>query len=50
MPRVSAIENAAIKLLLGGMGMREAQARATPWLERVGLGARLRHARRALRR
>jgi putative ABC transport system ATP-binding protein len=41
MPRVSAIENASIKLLLGGVGMREAQARATPWLERVGLGDRL---------
>ena len=41
MPRVSAIENAAIKLLLGGVGMREAQARATPWLERVGLGNHL---------
>jgi|HubBroStandDraft_2_1064218.scaffolds.fasta_scaffold00009_8 putative ABC transport system ATP-binding protein len=38
MPRVSAIENASIKLLLGGVGMRKAQARATPWLQRVGLG------------
>ena len=38
MPRVSAIENAAIKLLLGGVGMRTAQARASPWLHRVGLG------------
>ncbi|HEY2632510.1 MAG TPA: ABC transporter ATP-binding protein [Solirubrobacteraceae bacterium] len=37
MPRVSAIENAAIKLVLGGMGTREAQARAMPWLERLGL-------------
>jgi putative ABC transport system ATP-binding protein len=37
MPRVSALENAAIKLVLGGMGTREAQARALPWLERVGL-------------
>ena len=43
MPRVSAIENASIKLLLGGVGMREARARAIPWLERVGLGDRLRH-------
>jgi ABC-type lipoprotein export system ATPase subunit len=43
MPRVSAIENASIKLLLGGMGMREAQSRAAPWLERVGLADRLRH-------
>jgi putative ABC transport system ATP-binding protein len=43
MPRVSAIENASMKLLLSGVGMREAQARAAPWLERVGLGDRLRH-------
>jgi putative ABC transport system ATP-binding protein len=41
MPRVSAIENASRKLLMSGMGMREAQTRATPWLERVGLGERL---------
>ena len=41
MPRVSALENASMKLLLGGVGMREAQARAVPWLERVGLGERL---------
>jgi ABC-type lipoprotein export system ATPase subunit len=37
MPRVSALENASIKLLLGGVGMRAAQARAHPWLRRVGL-------------
>lgn len=43
MPKVSAVENAARKLLLGGVGMREAQARAIPWLERVGLGDRLKH-------
>jgi putative ABC transport system ATP-binding protein len=43
MPRVSAVENASRKLLLGGVGMREAQARAIPWLERVGLGSRLDH-------
>jgi putative ABC transport system ATP-binding protein len=41
MPRVSALENAAMKLLLAGVGMRAAQARALPWLERVGLGERL---------
>jgi putative ABC transport system ATP-binding protein len=41
MPRVSALENASRKLLLGGVGMREAQARTIPWLERVGLGDRL---------
>lgn len=43
MPRVSAIENAARKLLIGGIGMRDAQARAIQWLERVGLGDRLEH-------
>jgi putative ABC transport system ATP-binding protein len=43
LPRVKAIENAAVKLMLGGMGMREAQARAQPWLDRVGLGDRLEH-------
>jgi putative ABC transport system ATP-binding protein len=41
MPRVSALENACRKLLLGGLGMREAQSRVVPWLERVGLGDRL---------
>jgi putative ABC transport system ATP-binding protein len=43
MPRVSILENAAMKLLLAGVGMREAQSRALPWLERVGLGGRLAH-------
>jgi len=37
MPRVSALENASIKLLLGGMGTREARTQALPWLARVGL-------------
>lgn len=41
MPRVSAVENAARKLMISGMGMREAQTRAIPWLERVGLADRL---------
>ncbi len=41
MPRVSALENASVKLLLGGIGARTAQARARPWLERVGLGSSL---------
>lgn len=41
MPRVSALENAARKLLLAGVGLREAKARAAPWLERVGLADRL---------
>ncbi|HXP29233.1 MAG TPA: ABC transporter ATP-binding protein [Solirubrobacteraceae bacterium] len=43
MPTASALENAARKLLLGGVRMREARARAKPWLERVGLGDRLDH-------
>jgi putative ABC transport system ATP-binding protein len=43
LPRVKVVENAAVKLLLRGVGMREAQARVTPWLERVGLGERLNH-------
>jgi putative ABC transport system ATP-binding protein len=43
MPRVSAIENAARKLLLQDVGMRTARVRAIPWLERVGLGDRLHH-------
>jgi putative ABC transport system ATP-binding protein len=41
MPGVPAIENAAIKLLLGGVGRDEAQARALHWLERLGLADRL---------
>jgi putative ABC transport system ATP-binding protein len=40
MARVPALENASLKLLLGGLGAREAQARALPWLERVGLADR----------
>jgi putative ABC transport system ATP-binding protein len=41
MPRVSAIENAARKLLMQGIGVRTARSRAMPWLTRVGLGERL---------
>jgi putative ABC transport system ATP-binding protein len=43
MPRSTAIENAARKLLVSGVGLREAKERAIPWLERVGLGDRLEH-------
>ncbi len=43
MPKVSTLENAALKLLLGGTRMREAQQQARPWLERLGLGDRLAH-------
>jgi putative ABC transport system ATP-binding protein len=43
MARTSVLENAALKLLVGGLGMREAKTRALPWLERLGLGGRLEH-------
>jgi putative ABC transport system ATP-binding protein len=43
LPRVKVVENAAIKLMLSGIGMDAAQALAIPWLERVGLGDRLAH-------
>jgi putative ABC transport system ATP-binding protein len=43
MPQVSALENAASKLVSGGVRMRDAQARALHWLERVGLSDRLHH-------
>ena len=43
MPRVSVIENAAMKLMIGGLSMRRAKARALPWLRSVGLGERLAH-------
>src|SRR5579863_9606417 len=39
--RVSALENASLKLVLGGIQTREANTRAATWLERVGLGDRL---------
>jgi putative ABC transport system ATP-binding protein len=37
MRRVSALENAAIELLLAGVGVGAAQEAARPWLERLGL-------------
>jgi putative ABC transport system ATP-binding protein len=40
MARVSAVENAATKLLLGGVSLADARRRALHWLERVGIGAR----------
>jgi putative ABC transport system ATP-binding protein len=43
MPRVPALENAARKLLISGTGVRQSQARALPWLERVGLAGRFQH-------
>ena len=42
MARVPAVENAATKLLLGGVALPEAHARALAWLERVGMGERAR--------
>jgi putative ABC transport system ATP-binding protein len=39
----SALNNAAIKLLADGLSLREARRLARPWLERVGLGARVEH-------
>jgi putative ABC transport system ATP-binding protein len=43
MPRTSVLENASLKLVLGGMGMREAKEHTTPWLERLGLADRIAH-------
>jgi putative ABC transport system ATP-binding protein len=43
MAQTTALENASLKLLLGGVGPREAKARARPWLQRLGLGERLAH-------
>ena len=43
MPRVSALENATIKLTLGGVGHRKAEAQALQWLERLGLADRVEH-------
>jgi putative ABC transport system ATP-binding protein len=40
MPRVSAVENAATKLLLGNVRLAEAREQAQHWLERVGMGER----------
>lgn len=41
MGRVSALENAAVKLMMGGVGMREAKSRAQEWLQRVGMSTQL---------
>lgn len=41
LPGVPAVENAAVKLLVGGMKLREARATATDWLTRVGLAHRV---------
>jgi putative ABC transport system ATP-binding protein len=43
LPGVPAVENAALKLLADGRSLRSARPVACDWLERVGLGHRLRH-------
>ncbi len=43
MSHVSAVENAASDLMLGRVRRREAKARASEYLQRVGLGDRLAH-------
>jgi ABC-type lipoprotein export system ATPase subunit len=43
MARVPAVENAAIKLLADGVPLKRARRMALPWLDRVGLAARLNH-------
>jgi putative ABC transport system ATP-binding protein len=43
MAGVPAVENAAIKLLADRVPLAQARRAAVPWLERVGLGARLNH-------
>ncbi len=40
MARVPAVENAATKLLLGGLTLPDARERALAWLERVGMAER----------
>jgi putative ABC transport system ATP-binding protein len=40
MPRVSAVDNAATKLLLGNVRVGAAREEAQHWLERVGMGER----------
>jgi putative ABC transport system ATP-binding protein len=48
MPRVSTLENAALKLLVDGMPLRDAKRQVLPWLERLGLSGRLEHTPEAL--
>ena len=43
LPGVPAIDNAAVKLLADRVPLTIARRETTPWLERVGLGHRLRH-------
>lgn len=48
MAGASALDNAALKLIAEGLSLAEARLRAQPWLERVGLAARLAHTPRRL--
>jgi putative ABC transport system ATP-binding protein len=43
LPGVSALDNAAVKLLADRVPLAAARREAAPWLERVGLGSRLHH-------
>lgn len=43
MAGASALDNASVKLLALGLTLGEAHRQARPWLELVGLGARLKH-------
>jgi putative ABC transport system ATP-binding protein len=43
MAGVPAVENAAIKLLADGVPLKRARRAALPWLDRVGLAARVNH-------
>ena len=42
-PHASAVQNAARTLVMGRVAVRDAHARATAYLQRVGLGDRLQH-------
>ena len=43
MPKVSVVENAALKLIVSGVSMREAKKQTIPWLQRLGLSDRLQY-------